>query len=104
MKRLLARIKYQWTVWKYETYDPWFKEHKDNWFFRYLEGASWFKWYGKRVVHVKRKNVSELSDLERDIIESIDAKDYQKALDIAKTLSQTPKIVALIQVIQAKLK
>jgi len=104
MNNFLARIKYRFALWRYETFDPWFKEHKDHWFFRYFEEASWFKWYGKRVVYVKPKDVSELSDVERKVKKAIDAKDYETALELVNTLPFTPKTVALTQIIKAKLK
>jgi len=103
MNQIIERIKYAFAVWRYETYDPWFKKHKDNWFFRYLEGASWFRWYGRRIVYVKPKDLSKLSVTEKDVKDAINAKDYQKALDIVETLPHTAKTVALKQVIQAKL-
>jgi hypothetical protein len=90
-------------MWKYEKLFPWFKKHKNSWFFKSLEKASWFKWYGKKVVYVKPKDPSKLTATEKDVKDAINAKDYDKALEIVKGLPVTQKTVALRQVIEAKL-
>ena len=98
------RVKMGYTIWKHTKLYPWFKRHKDSWFFKYLERANWFRWYGRRVVHVKPKDSSKLSATEKDVKAAIVAKDYQRALEIVKGLPVTEKTVALRQVIEAKLK
>ena len=103
-KVLTMKIKHRYLVWKYETYPQWFGKHKDSWFFKYIENARWFPWYGKRVIYVKSKDSSKLSSTERDVKDAINAKDYTKALEIVKGLKQTPKTIALTQIIEAKLK
>lgn len=90
--------------WKYETLFRWFKKHKGHWFFKWLEDASWFKWYGKKVVYIKSKNPDNLSTTEKDIKDAVAAKDYVKALEIVNSLPVTKKTATLKQVIEAKIK
>ena len=91
-------------MWKYEVLIPWFDKNKNSWFFKSLENASWFPWYGKRVVYVKSKDSSQLTATQADVKEAIKAKDYQRALDIVNGLPVTAQTTALKQVIEAKLK
>lgn len=100
-KQITRRLRFKWEVWKHEKLHPWFKENKGNAFFTTLEKARWFPWYGKRVIYVKAKK--NLTVTERDVKEAINAKDYEKALSIIKELPDSPKTVALKQVIESKL-
>lgn len=103
IKRLKTKLKHRFEYWVHTVYLPWFKRNKDLWIFRYLERARWFKWYGKRVVHVRPKSPEKLSFTEAEVKAAIVAKDYQKALDIVNQLPHNSKTIALKQVIQAKL-
>ena len=102
-KQLSLKIKHRVLVWQYEKLQPWFKRHKNSWFFKSLENASWFNWYGKHVVYVKAKDPSKLSATQKDVKEAIRAKDYAKALEIVKGLPESPQTIALKQIIEAKL-
>ncbi|MCP3686747.1 MAG: hypothetical protein GY861_29260 [bacterium] len=103
MKKLIQKLKYKFLVWKHEKFYPWFAVHKNDALFKTLEKANWFPWYGRKLVYVKSKDVSELTVTERDVKEAIQAKDYKKALEIIIELPETAKTVALKQVIQAKI-
>ena len=103
-KRFVLKVKYIFAVWKYEKLQPWFKKHQNSWFFKSIEKASWFPWYGKRVIYVKSKDPSKLSVTEKDVKDAINAKDYAKALEIINGLPVNTKTVALKQIIEAKLK
>jgi len=90
-------------MWKYERLYPWFKRNKNSWFFKYLEGARWFPWYGRRVVYVKVKDPSTLTPTQLDVKVAITNKDYKRALEIVNTLPVTAQTMALKQIIEAKI-
>ena len=96
-------IKYRILKLYYYTIVPWFNKHKDNKFFTFLEHSNWFKWYGRKLVHVKSKDPSKLSATEAGVKEAIQAKDYARAYAIVKDLPETPKTITLKQVIESKL-
>ena len=103
-RRVRAKTMQGFMIWKYEKLAPWFKEHKTSRFFKFFENANWFPWYGRKVLKVKSRNPSKLSATEKDVVDAIKAKDYQKALDIVLKLPQTVKTTSLKQIIEAKLK
>lgn len=107
MKRTLliikARILHAYMVWKHVHYLPWFKRHKNSWGFRFIERCPLFPWYGKRVVYVKSKDPSTLTDSQKLIKMAIDNKEYQKALDIINSIPQTKHTIALKQIIEVKM-
>jgi len=102
--KFIDKIKMKYLMFRYNKVEPWFTEHKDHAFFKFFENASWFKWYGKRVVYVKPKDDDKLSNTEKDVKDAINAKDYDKALEIAKGLKGSPKVAALIQFLEGKVK
>ena len=103
LQRVYSMLRYKVLVLRYEKFPAWLKKHKNSWFLLYLEHASWFRWYGKRVVYVKPKDSSTLTATEKDVKDAINAKDYQKALDIVENLPHNTRTIALKQVITAKL-
>lgn len=103
-QQVLFRIKRGFLIWRYEILNPWFKRHKDSWFFKSIENARWFPWYGKRIMYVKSKDSSKLSDPQKAIRDAIQAKDYVKALEIVNSVPESPQTITLRQVIEAKLK
>ena len=102
-KNFKARCKHAYMVWKYRKFIPWFERNKNSWFLKSIEHASWFPWYGKRVVHVKSKDPSKLSMLEKSMKDALAAKDYEKALKVLNALPVNPKTVSLRQVIESKM-
>lgn len=97
-------LKYYYLIWKQIKMVAWFKRHKNDKFFKYFENASWFKWYGKKVVYVKPKKDTIFKGDKRDVAEAIKCKDYKKARDILDTMNVSPQTVALRQIIETKLK
>jgi hypothetical protein len=90
-------------MWKHTKLRPWFNRNKEHWFFKTFENAKWFPWYGRNLVHVKPKEMSKLSDIELAIKVAINKQDYEKALELVKTLPDTPKRESMQQYIENKL-
>ena len=97
------QIKQRYRIWKYMILFPWFERNRGHAFFKFFENATWFKWYGKRVVYVKSKPVEELTVTQADVKAALVSKDYTRALEIIEQLPINPQTTALKQVIQAKL-
>lgn len=94
---------HKYMVWKYEQFHPWFKQNKNRPFFKFIEKCPLFPWYGKRVIYVKAKDPSTLSDPQRAVKDAIQEKNYKKALDIVNSIPQTKQVIALKQIIETKL-
>jgi len=103
-KKFQAKCKHSYMVWKVLKFVPWLDKHKDNLFFKTIENSNLFPWYGKRVVHVKSKDPSKLSMLEKTMKDALNAKDYEKALKVLNALPVNAKTASLRQVIEAKMK
>jgi hypothetical protein len=98
------RTKNRYMFWKIDTLPAWIKKNKDSWYLKFLENASWFKWYGKNIVYVKPKDPSKLSATEVGVKEAINSKDYKRALEIVNGLPVSRKTMALKQLIEGKLR
>jgi len=103
VKLFIGKLQYRILMFNHKTITPWFRAHKEHTFFKYFEHANWFKWYGRKLVHVKSKDPSKLSATEAGVKEAIQAKDYARAYAIVKDLPETPKTITLKQVIESKL-
>lgn len=102
--RQLMKLERMYLLWVYYKLIPWFKRHKEDRFFKYLENASWFRWYGKRVVYVKPNTNKVFKGDKKDVAEAIKSKDYKKALEILDGMKASPQTASLRQIIEAKLK
>lgn len=102
-KRLYNKIQYRFLYFRKVSTPEFIGRNKEHGILKFFENATWFKWYGKSVIYVKPKKDEDLSVTERAVREAINAKDYIKAMSIVEELPDSPKTVALKQVIQAKL-
>jgi hypothetical protein len=102
--RVARVISYFYNVWKYEKLIPWFNRNKNRRVFKFFENASWFRWYGRRVIKVKPKDSSQLTTPQKAVKEAIKENDYELAYDIVCNLPETKQTITLKQFIESKLK